>query len=1769
MSFRYNIDGTRREETEQERAADEQDRRRRLNRGSGEGPRIAPYSRQEALQFASKVPQYAQHQSPWSRETDRALFQGTIEIPFRNRHAPEFDEFVEFYIKYLTLRNTKTLSELASSEKNCASVAAFALETEWTIVKNALKLFEDYSKKKKGQLEEKIKKDRMSLPIWPFKEQIADAVKSNRVVLIAADTGAGKSTQVPQYIIEAGFDKIACTQPRRIACYSLARRVSYESLDVYGSEIAYQVRFEGTKTEKTRILFLTEGLLLRQATADPKLSMYSVVIVDEVHERHVTCDFLLGVLKRLLAIRQDLRVVLMSATINAKLFSEYFDAPVIEIPGRMYPVSIHYLPNEKEDRNVVDEKLFAERSRSVIKQSILSKGGKISAAPYLQIMERIDQTVPESERGDLLVFISGMQEITTLAEELRNYAQHTKKWIVLMLHSTLSVAEQEKVFDIAPPGVRKCILSTNIAETSVTIDGIRFIIDSGKVKEMGYEASTSVSKLAEYWIAKSSAKQRAGRAGRTGPGECFRFYSKNEYEKLNEFPVPEILRTSLESVVLQIRAYGLGNPRHFDFIESPPEENIVHSITRLQDLRALDVQENITPLGRVLAVLPVDVVIGKLMVLGTISDLLNPTLILAAALSVPSPLARVDESKTAIVRNRNALMSEDGDPFTLLNLYTEWLQIKARKQESTRNWCLRRGVEEQRLYEMVKLEKQFEEVLNENLRRGSDDDGDDENDSQRESNNEDEDSGNVRLGKRSRDGRGGREDPAWNDPEARLRRRQRAILERQKREQGAGKRKVLKLETDDNIDYGNDVDESLPVSDIAAGSINELEFALKHDPKHLLEKSSVASLTNRDIAVLKLILCSGLYPQLAIRDDANAHKRATEHVFHTKTKRFIFMHPSSVFAVHPEFLLPMGEGPKLPPTAPGGFDRMRSVTADSKTPELLCFVELLQTTKPFLTNVFRVPAVSACLLFARSMHVSWNHLHVVIDGWLHLSFPNREMAEKCLILSSWLRAAWDLVIWQRLERVPANLTKTEEASRDTSEITIGTIVQDDSNGSDYAEEDKKGKNRRKRYLELNHFEFIPSCMMRIREDWINGWLKRGNIASDFQDLEPEDIMDRLGQFLDIEFNGLVERLRPQDLPSYFGYDPYNSCQSSHVDVTPHIRYFFAEPPPLLSSTLKSLLEIPDESDIEVQPKVDKRVVRSNGGDGKKNSSKSIDAGPTSQQGGSRLRFECNSCGSVLLLTPVEILRHRASSSQIGEAQQYSEMLGSHGPLSDEAAASMNLQSLCLQLPKGMHFKDILKGFFGFEYRRIKMFQADDGSLNAYVLFKDHPRAKEVKDRIAQQSPRIIVQWPMEGDFLPRESFYNKPSNPTHILEFILPEPLPKDEWILVLTHCWHATIISDPRPFPDGDLKHRVYAEFASIEDASNCHYYVNTKTLIRANIISQRNGASSRRPSSSAPSPTLIAVAPLCTPQPQLYTPNYDFSIPSHVGSRKRKLWSPPPSRNYENFRIVERVDRQFDMPPPAAVRRRKSISPRKSLSPRRSPPPRHSSPPHITSPPLPQRLEYSINSAPATVTRDSIGITIPSATPDSMYSLHGNDFSSAGSNSNNTNNSGTPFDASIVLDNIPQQLIKPLFQQFINTMMTNMQAPVAPPAPAHQHAETFLNNMNLIHTPPKQPASSSLPPTLPPPEASEFKSKYWPSPGIPTNILYIMGIPDGYEIDKIWAPYQPKHIHLRTSRSRRDTYVFAEFKTVDEVRIVLWHSVGLEADGKPILTGYGKLNE
>lgn len=312
----------------------------------------------------------------------------------------------------------------------------------------------DFKQKERFQKLRKLRKFQASLPIAAYEKEIIDAVKNESILVLAGDTGCGKSTQVPQYLHRAGFDKIACTQPRRIACIGLSKRVSHEMLSEYSSYVGYQIRFERQKTAKTKILFITEGLLLRQLGDDENLSSYAVIIIDEIHERNLHGDFLLGISKCLLRARPDVKIVLMSATININLFANFFkeeQARVIEVPGRLYPIKLHFMPHLTNPELRLEKKSRSER---------------LNPEPYIQIMSLIDKKYSKEEKGDLLIFLSGLNEIQSVVDAAKEYSEKNQNWIVLPLHSSLAMTDQDKVFDYAPDGMRKCIVSTNIGELS-------------------------------------------------------------------------------------------------------------------------------------------------------------------------------------------------------------------------------------------------------------------------------------------------------------------------------------------------------------------------------------------------------------------------------------------------------------------------------------------------------------------------------------------------------------------------------------------------------------------------------------------------------------------------------------------------------------------------------------------------------------------------------------------------------------------------------------------------------------------------------------------------------------------------------------------------------------------------------------------------------------------------------------------------------------------------------------------------------------------------------------------------------------------------------------------------------------------------------------------------------------------------------------------------------------------------------------------------------
>lgn len=921
------------------------------------------------------------------------------EIFFRDgdwikRNSPEYHDFWLFLKKYQDFlrKNPNKRSKLISEEeltdvicsnptgvpkvynkryrinisfdyKNFASIQS---RRKCRLTANKLKKFQsillhyaDFQQKQKISRLKKIKKDQQNLPIHQYKEEILETVAKNQVIVVAGDTGCGKSTQVPQYLLEAGYEKIACTQPRRIACISLSKRVSFETLNEYGSQVAFQVRFEKSRTIATKILFLTEGLLLRQIEVDPNLTQYNVILIDEVHERHIHTDFLLGVIKCILHQRSELKLVLMSATINIELFSGYFDnAPVCRVPGRLYPIQLQYIPKDNVD--IAEKKL------------------RFDPSPYLRILQLIDSKYPCSERGDVLIFLSGMADITSVVEAANEYAQKVKSWIILPLHSALSIAEQDKVFDFAPDGIRKCVVSTNIAETSVTIDGIRFVVDSGKVKEMNYDTVYGMQKLQEFWISRASAEQRKGRAGRTGPGVCYRLFSESDYDAFQEYSTPEIQRVPLDTLLLQMISMGLPDAHKFPFIEPPPKASIETSVAFLKEQGALTENQQLTPIGELLAQLPVDVIVGKMLIMASVFDMIDPVLTIAAGLCIQSVFTNKAIRDYDASQLRKPLESDHGDPLTLLNAFDSWVRVKAEGNE-TRKWCRRRGLEEQRFYEMTKLKQQFRELLTDHglLNR---------------------EPSEVYLG------------PDDKHQKALDRRKLREL--RHEHRKMSRKRKILKLEDDDwNVEHDEDKDEKPDFATDIDGNIRDLEFRLTNNLTELHEKVNASrDLTQKELTMLKVIMCSGLYPQVAIADEHNTFKGDSEQVFHTKKKGFVLLHPTSIFSFNPDVLQLKEHEIK----EASGLQKNRRGHLSNKH-QVLAFLSLLETTKPYLVGCMRVPALQTILLFSNSMDTSHDFQRIVCDEWLEIRFESPEDAETVVESVVRLRTTWHHLLKQKLE----------------------------------------------------------------------------------------------------------------------------------------------------------------------------------------------------------------------------------------------------------------------------------------------------------------------------------------------------------------------------------------------------------------------------------------------------------------------------------------------------------------------------------------------------------------------------------------------------------------------------------------------------------------------------------------------------------------------------------------------------------------------------------
>ncbi|WP_297527511.1 ATP-dependent RNA helicase HrpA [Thiohalobacter sp.] len=501
------------------------------------------------------------------------------------------------------------------------------------------------------------------LPVVEHRVAIAEAIARHPVVIVCGETGSGKTTQLPKICLELGRGAaglIGHTQPRRIAARSLAARIAEELGVPLGGPVGYKVRFSDRVGTETAVKVMTDGILLAETRGDPDLRAYDTLIIDEAHERSLNIDFLLGYLRRLLPRRPDLRVVITSATIDTERFSRHFDdAPVIEVSGRGYPVEIRYRPLRGEDEAAQDR----DREQA--------------------LLDAVDELAAEGP-GDMLVFLPGEREIREAAELLCKH--HPPETEILPLYGRLSAAQQNRVFQTH--GGRRIVLATNVAETSLTVPGIRYVIDTGLARISRYAWRSKVQRLPVEPVSRASADQRAGRCGRTGPGICIRLYDEADYLARPRFTDPEILRTNLAAVILQMLALRLGEVDDFPFLDRPDPRHVRAGFRLLQELGAVDARHRITELGQRLARLPVDPRIGRMLLAAGEEGSLREVLVIAAALSVPDPRERpLDKAQAA--DERHALFADERSDFLgFVRLWTAYREQRRRlSRNRLRDWC--------------------------------------------------------------------------------------------------------------------------------------------------------------------------------------------------------------------------------------------------------------------------------------------------------------------------------------------------------------------------------------------------------------------------------------------------------------------------------------------------------------------------------------------------------------------------------------------------------------------------------------------------------------------------------------------------------------------------------------------------------------------------------------------------------------------------------------------------------------------------------------------------------------------------------------------------------------------------------------------------------------------------------------------------------------------------------------------------------------------------
>lgn len=504
------------------------------------------------------------------------------------------------------------------------------------------------------------------------------------------ETGSGKTTQIPQYLLEANVNKnaiIAVTQPRRVAAITISQRVAEEQGTELGQKVGYCVRFEDVTSENTKIKYMTDGMLLREAILDPLMKRYSIVILDEAHERTIHTDVLFGVVKQAQSRRKakgirPLKILVMSATMDVDHFSAYFNAaPVLYLEGRQYPVQVFYAPEPQSDYT-------------------------FSSIVTLFQIHRV-----EPPNKDVLMFLTGQEEIESAVKTIRDITRSTEEnmapLVVCPLYAALPSHAQLKVFKPTPRGCRKVIVATNIAETSVTIQGIKFVIDSGVVKAKVFNPNSGLDLLKVVRVSKAQALQRTGRAGRESAGSCYRLYTEQEFEQFSDSTVPEIQRCNLSSVVLQLLALGISDIVNFDFMDKPSTESIIAAVHQLHNLGAVVKETSIklTPVGRKMAAFPLEPRLGKTLLIAKEHNCLEEILTIVSLLSVDSVLVTPQSKREEALAARQKFVSSEGDHVMLLNIYKAYKAVKG-----NREWCMENFINQRNMKTATEVRKQLHDI---------------------------------------------------------------------------------------------------------------------------------------------------------------------------------------------------------------------------------------------------------------------------------------------------------------------------------------------------------------------------------------------------------------------------------------------------------------------------------------------------------------------------------------------------------------------------------------------------------------------------------------------------------------------------------------------------------------------------------------------------------------------------------------------------------------------------------------------------------------------------------------------------------------------------------------------------------------------------------------------------------------------------------------------------------------------------------------------------